>query len=128
MTRKGHSSFCLVAIVVGAAANSAAYAQERHAAAHRHDGVYVIHITTRHGSCGEHNWRIAVSSGHVRSAGHTPAKASGHVSKNGSVFVAFHHSWHVAKAIGRLGEGSGAGTWSLPSMHCAGSWRAMRQS
>jgi hypothetical protein len=118
----------LAAVVVLAlfAAAGTAYVKDPQAAAHGHDGLYAVHITTRHGSCGQHNWRIAVSGGWVRSAGHTPARASGHVDGNGSVSLTFHRLWYFAKATGKLRAGTGSGTWTLPSMGCSGSWRATR--
>lgn len=117
--------YILTAVVIVAGTVSAAHAKE-HMAAHSEDGHYAVHITTHHGSCGEHNWRIVVSGVRITAAGHTPVTASGHVDHNGHVSLTFHRLWHVAKATGRLRAGTGSGTWTLPSMQCGGSWRAAR--
>jgi hypothetical protein len=41
--------------------------------------------------------------------------------------LAFQRFGQVATVTGRLMRGSGSGTWSSPTMQCAGSWRALRQ-
>jgi hypothetical protein len=70
---------------------------------------------------------IAVSGGRVSSAGDTPMEASGEISQRGIVDLAFQRFGQVATVIGKLAMGSGSGTWSSPTMQCAGFWRATRQ-
>jgi hypothetical protein len=126
MTPGGCSS--LAAMLMGAAAISAAHAQDGVAMRLNHDGIYAVNIVTQQGSCNrDYHWMIAVSGGHVSSAGDTPMAASGQINQRGSVDLAFQRFGLVAKVIGKLVMGSGSGTWSSPTMQCAGSWRATRQ-
>jgi hypothetical protein len=94
-----------------------------------HDGVYAVDVLTRQGSCDRsYRWTIAVSGGRVRSTGDAPMQASGNIDKNGIVSLAFRRDNDIARAAGRVKGSSGSGTWSSPTMQCAGSWRAVRQS
>jgi hypothetical protein len=93
-----------------------------------HDGVCAVDVVTRQGSCDRsYRWTIAVSDGRVRSTGDGVMQASGSIDKNGVVSLAFRRDNDVARAAGRVNGSSGSGTWSSPTMQCAGSWRAMRQ-
>jgi hypothetical protein len=93
-----------------------------------HDGIYAVNIVTRQGSCDrDYHWMIAVSGGRVSSVGDTLMEASGQISQRGIVHLAFQRFGQVATATGKLAMGSGSGTWSSPTMQCAGSWRATRQ-
>ncbi len=96
---------------------------------HSHDGVYAVDITTQQGDCDRaYHWSIAISGGHITSAGDTPMEASGQINRRGIVALAFRRMDKVAHVTGRLAEGSGSGTWSSPSLQCAGSWHASRHS
>jgi hypothetical protein len=122
----GYSS--LAAMLMGAAAISAAHAQDRVAMRLNHDGIYAVNIVTQQGSCNrDYHWMIAVSGGRVSSAGNTPMEASGEISQRGIVDLAFQRFGQVATVTGTLAKGSGSGTWSSKTMQCAGSWRATRQ-
>ena len=93
-----------------------------------HDGIYAVDIVTRRGNCDrDYHWLIAVSGGRVSSAGDTLMEASGQISRRGIVHLAFQRFGQVATVTGKLAMGSGSGTWSSPTMQCAGSWRATRQ-
>ena len=122
---------CLfAAMLIGAATINAANARSKAGSAlrHNHDGIYAVHIVTRQGSCDRnYRWMIAVSGGRVSSAWDTPMEASGQISRGGSVHLAFQRFGQVATVTGKLGMGSGSGTWSSTTMQCAGSWRATRQ-
>jgi hypothetical protein len=110
---------------MGGATINAANAQS--AAAQDADGTYAVYIVTRHGDCDKsYHWTISVSGGRVSSAGDTPMQASGHIN-HGVVNLAFERMGQVATVTGRLASGSGSGTWSSPTLQCAGSWRAARQ-
>jgi hypothetical protein len=125
MASIGYSS--LAAVLMGAAVN-AAHAQDGFAVRLNHDGIYAVDITTRQGSCErDYHWTISVSGGRISSARDTPTVASGEISRRGIVDLAFKRFGQVATVIGKLAMGSGAGTWSSPTMQCAGSWRATRQ-
>ena len=67
-----------------------------------------------------------IAGGHVTSAGDTPMEASGQINRRGIVDLAFRRMDKVARVTGRLADGSGSGTWSLPSLQCAGFWHAIR--
>jgi hypothetical protein len=126
MTPGGNSSFA--AVLMGAAAISAAQAQDGVAMRLNYDGIYAVNIVTQQGSCNrDYHWMIAVSGGRVSSAGDTPMAASGQINQRGIVDLAFQRFGQVAKVIGKLAMGSGSGTWSSKTMQCAGSWRATRE-
>ena len=126
MTSAGCSS--LAALLMGAAAISAAHAQDGFAMRLNHDGIYAVNIVTQQGNCSrDYHWMIAVSGGRVSSAGDTPKEASGQINQRGIVNLAFQRSGEVATVTGTLAMGSGSGTWSSKTMQCAGSWRANRQ-
>jgi hypothetical protein len=111
-----------------AGAIGTANAQDARAPGLSHDGVYLIDITTRQGSCEKaYHWTISVSGGHVRSAGDTPLDASGQISQRGIVNLAFQRFGQTATAKGRLAGERGSGTWYSPTMQCGGSWLASRQ-
>jgi hypothetical protein len=113
---------------MGAAAASAAHAQGGVATRQNHDGIYAVDIVTRQGSCDrDYHWMIAVSGGRVSSAGDTLMEASGKISRRGIVALAFERFGQIATVTGKLAKGAGSGTWSSPTMLCAGSWRATRQ-
>jgi hypothetical protein len=127
MTSAKYSS--LAAMFMGAVAISAAQAHGGGAMRQNHDGIYAVDITTRQGNCDRgYHWLIAVSGGRVSSAEGALMEASGKISRRGIVAVAFERFGQVARARGKLGRGAGSGTWSSPTMQCAGSWRATRQS
>jgi hypothetical protein len=126
MTLAGYIS--LAAVLMAAAATSAAHAQGGFVTRLNHDGIYAVDITTRQGTCErDYHWKIAVSGGRISSAGDTPMVASGEISRRGIVDLAFQRFGQVATVTGNLAMGSGSGTWSSPTMQCAGSWRATRE-
>jgi hypothetical protein len=99
------------------------------AATQNPDGIYAVDISTRQGDCDKaYHWLISVSDGRVNSVGATPMAASGQISGSGTVNLAFRRFGQVAMVTGRFASGYGSGTWSSPTMQCAGSWRAVRQS
>ena len=125
MASAGYS--ILTAVLMGAAAISAAHAQDGFAVRLNLDGIYAVNIVTQQGSCSrDYHWMIAVSGGRVSSAGDTPMEASGQINQRGIVDLAFQRFGQVATVTGTLAMGSGSGTWSSKTMQCAGSWRATR--
>ncbi|MGH6836929.1 MAG: hypothetical protein ACREC9_15645 [Methylocella sp.] len=126
MTPAGYPG--LAAALIGAVAINAAEAQGGFAMRQSHDGIYAVDIVTRQGSCDRgYHWLIAVSGGRVSSAGDALMEASGKISRQGIVSLAFERFGQIATAKGKLARGAGSGTWSSPTMQCAGSWRATRQ-
>jgi hypothetical protein len=104
----------------------AAHSQRRQRA---QDGVYVVDITTRQGDCGNaYHLTISVSGGHVTAVGDTPIESSGQINRRGIVNLTLRGMDKVGHATGRLADGSGSGTWSSPSLQCAGSWHAIRHN
>jgi len=94
-----------------------------------HDGVYAVQIVTERGACDRsYLWTIAVSGGRVSSTGSTPLEASGQINPQGIVSLAFRGFNEVAHVVGRMIGSRGSGTWSSPTMACAGTWQAARQS
>jgi hypothetical protein len=138
MTPAGYSRL-FAAALISAATNHAATARSKVAPAiarskvapaikYNHDGIYAVDIVTQQGSCDRgYHWLIAVSGGRISSAWDTPMEASGQISRRGIVHVAFERFGQVATVTGKVARGSGSGTWSSPTMLCAGSWRATRQ-
>jgi hypothetical protein len=118
------------AVLIGASSLpriDVAHAQRRSfEAPHAQDGIYAVDITTRQGDCGSaYHLTISVSGGHVTAVGDTPIETSGQINRRGIVDLMFRRVVHVT---GRLAAGSGSGTWSFPSLQCAGSWRAIRHN
>jgi len=96
---------------------------------YNHDGVYSVHIVTEKGACDRsYLWTIAISRGRVSSTGSTPLEASGEINPQGKVALAFRGYNEVAHVIGKMSGRQGSGTWNSPTMACAGTWRATRQS
>jgi hypothetical protein len=93
-----------------------------------HDGVYVVEVQTRQGSCDRaYRWTISVAGGRVSAPRDAMMQALGQISPKGSVSLTFRRDQHVARASGRVDGRSGSGTWVSPTLQCAGSWRAARQ-
>ncbi len=129
MTPAGYSRLFAAALICAASIHAAnARSKVAPAMTYNHDGIYAVNIVTRQGSCDrDYRWLIAVSGGRVSSAGDTSMEASGQISQRGIVHLAFQRFGQVATVTGKLAMGSGSGTWSSPTMQCAGSWRATRQ-
>jgi hypothetical protein len=126
---------CLLACAATAASLwftlDAAYGQatRRPSRAISHDGIYSVQIVTHRGACDRsYLWTIAVSGGRVSSSGFSALEASGQINPQGVVSLAFRGFNEVAHAVGRLNGSRGSGTWSSPTMACAGTWHALRQS
>jgi hypothetical protein len=127
MTTAGYSRL-FAAVLTGAASINAANAQAALAATQNPDGIYALDIMTRQGACAKaYHWTISVSGGRVSSAGATPMAASGQISGSGTLVVTFRRFGQAATATGSFARGNGSGTWSSPTMQCAGWWRALRQ-
>lgn len=128
MTPARYARF-FAAVLMGTASINLAKAETTLAGALNSDGIYAVDITTRQGDCDKnYHWTISISGGRVSSTGGTPMEASGQVNNAGGVKLAFQRLGQIATVTGRLIKGLGTGTWSSPTMQCAGSWRAVRQS
>jgi hypothetical protein len=98
-------------------------------APHAQDGVYAVDITTLQGNCGStYHLTVSVSGGHVTAVGDTQIESNGLINRRGIVNLTFRGMDKVAHATGRLSDGSGSGTWSSPSLQCAGAWHAHRHN
>lgn len=117
-----------LAAALGASAPAEAEIAARRLAA-SHDGIYAVRIVTERGACEKaYFWTIAISGGRVQSAGDTPMEATGEINRNGVVNFAFRGFNEVAHVSGRVKGRKGSGTWNSPTLSCAGTWLAIRQS
>jgi hypothetical protein len=93
-----------------------------------HDGVYAVEIVTQRGSCDRvYRWTISVAGGRVSTPADALMQTAGQVDARGRVALSFRRDAQVASVTGKLDGQSGSGTWSSPSLQCAGAWRAARQ-
>ncbi len=100
---------------------------ERSFRAGPHDGVYAVEIHTRSGGCDPvYRWTITVSAGRVTSPADGFMQASGKISPQGGVSLAFRRDNQVANVAGKVKGRLASGTWSSPTLQCAGSWSAVR--
>jgi hypothetical protein len=92
------------------------------------DGVYALDIFTGRGGCDRvYHWTIAVLAGHIRSPVDGVMRASGEITVDGVVSLSFQSPAQIAFVAGKVRDGTGSGTWSSPTLHCAGSWSAVRE-
>lgn len=120
--------FCAAAALALAYAPIAAQAEKARGLV-SHDGVYSVEVYTQSGACDRvYRWTINVAGGRVVSGGDGFMQASGRISENGAVSLAFRRDNQVANVTGRVKGGAASGAWSSPTMQCAGSWRAARIS
>jgi hypothetical protein len=103
--------------------------QRQHAAVNqRHDGVYALDIFTVLGGCDKvYHWTIVVLAGHISSPVNGFTQAVGEITADGVVSLSFQRSAQVAFVAGEVRDRTGSGTWSSPTLHCAGSWSAVRE-
>ncbi|PNG26869.1 hypothetical protein [Methylocella silvestris] len=118
-------SLALAVFLAGATTGGAAGSPALRAGPH--DGVYTVEIHTRSGGCDPvYRWSITVSAGRVSSPVDGFMQASGKVSAQGGVSLAFRRDNQVANVAGKVKGGRASGTWSSPTLQCAGSWSAVR--
>ncbi|ACK49341.1 conserved hypothetical protein [Methylocella silvestris BL2] len=92
-----------------------------------HDGVYAVEIHTRTGGCDPvYRWTITVSAGRVSSPVDGFMQASGKINAQGGVSLAFRRDNQVANVAGKVKGRLASGTWSSPTLQCAGFWSAVR--
>jgi hypothetical protein len=114
---------CVVAI--GAAS---AQQRPRLALSASHDGVYIVDISTQQGICDKvYHWTITVAEGQIRSPADGFMQASGQITPRGVVALTFKRDTQIAHVAGTIQDKFGSGTWSSPTLQCAGSWTALRQ-
>jgi hypothetical protein len=119
----------LAAACLGGSTASDGAQKPRQTALTTHDGVYSVEIVTLRGSCDRvYRWTISVAAGRVTSPADGLMLASGQIDQRGVVALAFRRDEQVANAAGKVSGGTGSGTWTSPTLQCAGSWRAARQS
>ncbi len=115
----------------GFGATLSAYAQQRprSVVSSSHDGVYAVAISTTTGYCDKvYHWTITVARGQITSPADGFMQASGEISPRGGVALAFRRDNQIATVTGRIKDKVGSGIWSSPTLQCAGSWSAIRQS
>jgi hypothetical protein len=126
--RQSFFAAAVVAACLGGATASDGAQKPRPAAATAHDGVYAVEILTLRGGCDRvYRWTINVAAGRVTSPADGFMQASGQINRSGVVSLAFRRDEQFAKVAGRVDGRTGSGTWSSPTLQCAGSWSATRQ-
>jgi hypothetical protein len=109
---------------------SLAWAQRRpqHALMASRDGVYAVEVFTTRGACASvYHWTIKVARGRVSSPADALMQASGQISARGVISLAFRRDQQVANVTGSILGETATGTWSSPTLQCAGSWTAIRR-
>ena len=100
------------------------------AVAATYDGNWRVTIVTEKGDCDRaYGYSVAINNGKVRYAGDASINMSGTVSGNGAVKVSVSKGSQRADGTGKLGAGSGGGTWrgAAGSGNCAGTWTAEKR-
>jgi hypothetical protein len=117
----------LVTIAMGAAC-VLAFADNAQARS-PYDGSWNVVVSGRSGACqgGTYQYALQIVNGVVRYSG-SDARISGRVSANGAVYVRVSSSDSSAVGSGRLGRGTGGGTFRGQSSSgtCAGTWSGQR--
>lgn len=102
------------------------------APAAKHDGTWSVRMVTDSGICdASYNYSIAIDNGNVRyipAPGDSPTTVSGQIGPNGAVDLDIRRSIAKVDANGRLSGKSGAGTWQLGMLGCAGRWTAQKRA
>ena len=91
------------------------------------DGNWSVVIVTTKGSCDAgYRYGVSIRNGVVVYEGSAPVNLTGRVSNNGSVSVRVWAGSQSASGTGRLGRGTGRGTWTgvTSSGRCSGYWTA----
>ena len=95
-----------------------------------YDGNWRVTIVTEKGDCDRaYGYSVAIANGKVRYVGDASINMSGSVTGNGAVKVSVSKGSQRADGSGRLGAGSGSGTWRgvAGSGSCAGTWTAEKR-
>jgi len=119
------NSIAAAAVAAGMALTSAPTAS-----AANFDGNWSVLIATQRGPCDSaYRYGLSIQNGVVFYQGSAPVNVSGRVSGNGSVSVRVWAGSQSASGSGRLGRGSGRGTWRgvNSSGSCSGYWTAQRR-
>ena len=114
-------------LATAAIAAAAALTSVPSASAASFDGSWSVLIVTQRGPCDSaYRYGLSIQNGVVFYQGSAPVNISGRVSGNGSVHVRVWAGSQSASGSGRLGRGSGRGTWRGvgSSGTCSGYWTA----
>jgi hypothetical protein len=97
-----------------------------------YNGTWSVQLLSESGSCDRSaNYTIAVEDGRVRylpSGNEARVSVSGQVGPDGNVSIGVRQGLGSADASGRLGAGSGSGTWKVSMLGCTGRWTAQRRT
>jgi len=97
----------------------------------RYDGSWALEIVTDRGRCDPlYRYYIVVDGETVRlrsMMGETAYQAAGFIQQDGSINVRVGQSDDPVTIQGRLGSGSGQGTWTAEARSCTGHWRAAKR-
>jgi hypothetical protein len=118
----------LAAACLGGSTASDGAQKPRTAALTNHDGVYSVEILTLRGACDRvYHWTISVAAGRITSPADGFMPAAGQINPRGVVSLAFRRDEQVANVAGKVDGRTGSGTWSSPTLQCAGSRSVARQ-
>jgi hypothetical protein len=97
----------------------------------RYDGSWALEIVTDRGGCDPlYRYYIVVNGETVRlrsMMGETAYQAAGFIQPDGSINVRVGQADDPVTIQGRLGSGSGQGTWTADARSCTGHWRAAKR-
>ncbi|TGD96661.1 hypothetical protein EU555_22915 [Methylobacterium nonmethylotrophicum] len=115
---------CLAAAVAPALA-----AKGRAQAQNRFDGTWSVEVITESGSCDRaYRYGVIIQNGQARYAGGGDFTITGRVQPSGGVRATISRGDAAAQVVGRLGDGTGNGTWTTSgSTVCKGRWNAERR-
>jgi hypothetical protein len=119
-------SLCAVSVIAAAIVAAPALAGAQAA----FNGTWSVLIITDSGPCDRaYRYPLRVNNGRVTYAGQADFNVSGQVNRNGAVEVTVSRGDQRATGSGRLGGGSGSGTWrgAGSSSACSGTWTAERR-
>lgn len=100
------------------------------AQAKRFDGTWSVEVVTERGDCDRaYRYSIVIENGQARYGGAEAFAVSGRVQANGTVAGSIARGQDRANVTGRLGEGTGTGTWTTSGgRNCSGRWNAEKRS
>ncbi|HEY8382802.1 MAG TPA: hypothetical protein VIL09_11700 [Microvirga sp.] len=95
----------------------------------RFDGTWSVEVVTEQGACDRaYRYSIVIENGQARYGGPEAFAVSGRVQANGTVAGSISRGQDRANVTGRLGGGTGTGTWTTSGgRNCSGRWNAEKR-
>lgn len=92
-----------------------------------YDGTWSVKVFAQAEECSlTRTLRLRVADGRVSWAGLFGPRAQGQVHQDGQIRIRLSHAGEVVDATGALAGRSGGGSWKSPTLHCGGTWKAMK--